>query len=164
LVFVAFKILDALDAGQLILHRLGDFGRLDEDRQDGLVILAGKGEFADNVLGLGGVGGDGEDEYLAVVDGADDFLTPHGGTLDADLVNPHGDANLTEVRHQVLNALPVGRAVADKYFLCHGLLKNQLTSRFGAETILRKAQLPCTVFRILQDYIFLLTMGVDASP
>ena len=55
--------------------------------------------FADNVLGLGGVGGDGEDEYLAVVDGTDDFLAPHGGALDAGFVDPDSYTGLAESRH-----------------------------------------------------------------
>ena len=66
-------------------------------------LLAGEGEFANDVLELGGVGGDGKDEYLAVVDGADDFLAPHGGALDAGLVYPDGDTGLLEPGDKILN-------------------------------------------------------------
>ena len=80
---------------------------------------------------MGGVGGDGEDEDIAVVDGADDFLAPHGGALDAGFVDPYGDASLTEARHQVLNALPIGRAVADEYFLCHVVCRRANVGRLN---------------------------------
>jgi len=85
-------------------------------------LLAGEGEFANDVLELGGVGGDGKDEYLAVVDGADDFLAPHGGALDAGLVYPDGDTGLPEQGDKILNPFPIGRAVTDENFLRHEIV------------------------------------------
>ena len=82
-------------------------------------LLAGEGEFANDVLELGGVGGDGKDEYLAVIDGSDDFLAPHGSTLNAGLVDPDGDTGLPKPGDEILNPLPIGRAVTDKNFLRH---------------------------------------------
>ena len=113
------EIFDALDAGQLVFHRLGYVGGLEKNREDGFLLLAGEGEFADDVLGLGGVGGDSEDENLAVVDGADNFLAPHGGALDAGLVDPDSDPGLPEPGDEILNPIAVGRAVTDKNFLRH---------------------------------------------
>ena len=64
-------------------------------------------------------GGDGEDEYLTVIDGSDDFFAPHGSALDAGLVDPDGDTSLPESGDEILNPLPIGRAVTDKNFLRH---------------------------------------------
>ena len=111
------EIFDALDAGQLVFHRLGYVGGLEKNREDGFLLLAGEGEFADDVLGLGGVGGDGEDENLAVVDGADNFLAPDGGALDAGLVDPDSDTGVPEPGDKILNPFPIGRAVTEKNFL-----------------------------------------------
>ena len=113
------EILDTLNAGQLVFHRLRNLGWFDENREDGFLLLAGEGEFADNVLGLGGIGGDGEDKYLAVIDGADDFLAPHGGALDAGFVDPDSDTGLPKPGNEILNPPPIGRAVTDKNFLRH---------------------------------------------
>ncbi|MBT4622741.1 MAG: hypothetical protein HOB97_01690, partial [Verrucomicrobia bacterium] len=44
-VFTFSKILDALDAGQLVLHRARDIGWLKVDRDDRLFALGSEGEF-----------------------------------------------------------------------------------------------------------------------
>ena len=70
-----------------------------------------------------------------MVDGADDFLAPHGGSLDAGFVDPDGDTSLPKPGDEILNPLPIGRAVTDENFLCH-------VNRCGAKAmnLLQKGQ------------------------
>ena len=58
-IFIFDKILDALDAGQLVFHRLRNLGLFEVDRDDRFLALGGEGEFLDDILRLGGVGRDG---------------------------------------------------------------------------------------------------------
>ena len=104
---IALEKLDALDAGELIGHGLGNIGLLNEHRQDALAPLGGKGQFLDDVLRCSRVFGDGEDEYLAVADGGNNLLAPHGGALDAHLVDPHGDSGAAQPLNEVQNAVAV---------------------------------------------------------
>ena len=53
-----------------------------------------------------------------MVDGTDDFLTPHGGVLNADLVDPDGYISLPKSVDKILNPIPIGRALTNENFLC----------------------------------------------
>ena len=123
-VLLSLEKLDALDAGELVGHRLRDLGLLEVDRQDAFASLGGEGDFLDDVLGAGGVVGDGEDEHLAATDGGDDFLAPHGGALDAHLVDPDGDAGGAEALDEVEDSGAILRGVADEDFGSHRVCRS----------------------------------------
>ena len=114
------KILDALDAGQLVFHRLRNLGLLEVDRDDRFLALGGEGEFLDDILRLGGAWRDGEQHDLAATDGADDLLAPHRGNVDSGLIDPHRDPGIAQPLHQPENPLPILRCITDKDFCTHG--------------------------------------------
>ncbi|MDP6796084.1 MAG: hypothetical protein QGG00_11910 [Verrucomicrobiota bacterium] len=118
-VLLSFEKLDALNAGELVGHRFRNLGLLEVNRQDALASLGGEGDFLDDILGAGGVVGDGEDEHLAATDGGDDFLAPHGGALDAHLVDPHRDSSGAEAIDEVEDSGAILRGVADEDFGNH---------------------------------------------
>ena len=116
------KKLDTLDASELICHRFRDLGLLDVDGQNALAPLGGQRDFLDDILRVGRVFGDGEDEHLATANGGDDFLAPHRGALDAHLVDPHRDTGGTQALDEVEDAGAILGGVADEDFGGHGLL------------------------------------------
>ena len=54
-----------------------------------------------------------------MVDGKDDFLTPHGGVLNAGLVDPDGYISLRKSADKILKPVLIGRALTNENFLCH---------------------------------------------
>ena len=71
--------------------------RPSEARASSLTTFSDEAEFWKN----------GEDKYLAVADGCNNLLAPHGGALDAHLVDPHGDTGPAQALDEVEDAVAV---------------------------------------------------------
>ena len=117
----AVEPLKVLDAGELVLELGRDVGRFEVDGQDGLFALGGDHDLLDDVVGVGGVGGDHHDEDTTLGNGLDDRLGPEGGGINVALVDPGGDTGGAQAIDQWHDTLVVLTRIADKNLGTHGL-------------------------------------------
>ena len=101
---------------------------------------------------------DGKDEQVALVDGLDDFLGPHGGAADVDIVHPDVESLLMKIAHQLDHLLLVfprityenvraQRALFAFLNPCGKCLHLRVISIFAAEKIVFQIVLYIPIFK-----------------
>ena len=83
--------------------------------------FGGDYDLLDDIVGVGGVGGDHHDEDTTLGDGLDDRLGPEGGGINVALVDPGGDTGGAQAIDQWHDTLVVLTRIADKNLGTHGL-------------------------------------------
>ncbi len=136
--FIAASVepLEVLDAGELVLELGRDVGWFEIDGQDGLFALGGDHDLLDDVVGVGGVGGDHHDEDAALGYGLDDRLGPEGGGIDVAFIDPHCNADGTQTIDQRHDPLVVLTRITDKDLgtHCYGHLWQEIMQNGGGES------------------------------
>ena len=83
--------------------------------------FGGDHDLLDDIVGVGGVGGDHHDEDTTLGDGLDDRLGPEGGGINVALVDPGGDTGRAQAIDKRHDSLVILTRITDKNLGTHGL-------------------------------------------